>query len=183
MQRKVQWGCLVIPLYKLSASSTSAYGKYDPNGLIKSEFGRLNYNYDNRFLISGSIRQDANYTVFGPNKQKGVFWAVSGGWNIGEEDFFKKDVSFFNALKIRGSYGSLGNNNIPPYSYLATYSQFAGTSGPAANGGQNFAPDAPLLIGNSINSVPNPNLHWETVYETDLGIERRSTKKANSISL
>ena len=159
-----------------SASSTSAYGKYDPNGLVKSEFGRLNYNYDNRYLISGSIRQDANYTVFGPNKQKGVFWAVSGGWNIGEEDFFKSNVSFFNALKIRGSYGSLGNNNIPPYSYLATYSQFAGTSGPAANGGQNFAPDAPLLIGNSINSVPNPNLHWETVYETDLGIDGEALK-------
>ncbi|HEV3222790.1 MAG TPA: SusC/RagA family TonB-linked outer membrane protein [Puia sp.] len=158
-----------------SASTISVSGKDDPNGLIKSVFGRLNYNFDNRYLISGSIRQDANYTVFGPNKQKGVFGSVSAGWNIGEEDFFKHNVSFFNSLKLRGSYGSLGNSNIPPYSYVATYSQFNGSSG-IANGGQNFAPNAPLLIANSINSVPNPNLHWETVYETDLGIDGEALK-------
>jgi TonB-linked SusC/RagA family outer membrane protein len=159
-----------------SASTISTSGKDDPNGLIKSYFGRLNYNFDNKYMISGSIRQDANYTVFGPDKQKALFGAVSAGWNIGEEDFFRNSVSFFNALKLRGSYGSLGNSNIPPYSYLATYSQFMGTQGGFANGGQNFAPSAPLLIANSINSVPNPNLHWETVYETDLGLDGEALK-------
>ena len=158
-----------------SNSTISTSGQDDPNGLIKSYFGRLNYNFDNRYLISGSLRQDANYTVFGPNKQKAVFGAVSAGWNISNEDFFK-NVEFLNMLKLRGSYGSLGNSNIPPYSYLATYSQFMGTQGGFANGGQNFAPDAPLLIANSINSVPNPNLHWETVYETDLGIDGEALK-------
>jgi TonB-linked SusC/RagA family outer membrane protein len=158
-----------------SASTISTFGQEDPQGLIKSFFGRLNYNYDNRYLISGSLRQDANYTVFGPDKQKATFGAVSAGWNIGEEAFFKP-VTFFNALKLRGSYGSLGNSNIPPYSYLATYSQFMGTQGGFANGGQNFAPNAPLLIANSVNSVPNPNLHWETVYETDLGIDGEALK-------
>jgi TonB-linked SusC/RagA family outer membrane protein len=159
-----------------SASTISTSGKDDPNGLIKSYFGRLNYNYDNRYMISGSIRQDANYTVFGPDKQKALFGSVSAGWNIGEEDFFRNNVPLFNALKLRGSYGSLGNSNIPPYSYLATYSQFMGTQGGFANGGQNFAPSAPLLIANSINSVPNPNLHWETVYETDLGLDGEALK-------
>lgn len=153
-----------------SNSVISTYGKNDPNGLVKSFFGRLNYNYDNRYYISGSIRQDANFTVFGPNKQKGTFGAVSAGWNISDEAFFQKNVSLVNLLKLRGSYGSLGNSNIPPYYYLASYAQFNGTSG-IANGGQNFAPGAPLVIANSINAIPNPNLHWETVYETNIGVD------------
>jgi TonB-linked SusC/RagA family outer membrane protein len=153
-----------------SNSSISTFGKNDPNGLVKSFFGRLNYNYDGKYYISGSVRQDANFTVFGPNKQKGVFGAVSAGWNISDEAFFKDNVDIFNVLKLRGSYGSVGNSNIPPYFYLASYSQFRGTQG-IANGGQNFAPGAPLVIANSINAIPNPDLHWETVYETNIGVD------------
>lgn len=153
-----------------SSSSISVSGKYDPNGLIKSQFGRLNYNYDNRYYLSASVRQDANFTVFGPNKQKGIFTAASAGWNISGEQFFQSLLPVINALKLRGSYGTLGNSNISPYTYLASYSQFNGTSG-IANGAQNFAPGAPLLIANSINAVPNPDLHWETVYETNLGLD------------
>ncbi len=153
-----------------SNSAISTYGKHDPNGLVKSYFGRLNYNYANRYYISGSIREDANFTVFGPNRQKGLFGAVSGGWNISDENFFADALSVVNTLKLRGSYGTLGNSNIPPYYYLASYAQFMGTSG-IANGGQNFAPGAPLVIANSINAIPNPNLHWETVYETNIGID------------
>ena len=153
-----------------SNSSIGLYGKYDPNGLIKSTFGQLNYDYDGRYYLSGSIRQDANFTVFGPNKQKGTFGAASIGWNIGNEAFFRGALPVINALKLRGSYGTLGNSNISPYSYVASYSQFNGTSG-IANGGQNFAPGAPLLIANSINSVPNPNLHWESIYETNAGVD------------
>ncbi|WP_295128528.1 SusC/RagA family TonB-linked outer membrane protein [uncultured Chitinophaga sp.] len=153
-----------------SNSQITTFGKNDPNGLVKSWFGRANYNYDNRYYISGSIRQDANFTVFGPNKQKGTFGAVSAGWNISDEEFFKQNVSFINLLKLRGSYGSLGNSSIPPYAYLASYAMFQGTSG-NANGGQNFAPGAPLVIANSINAIPNPDLQWETVYETNIGLD------------
>lgn len=153
-----------------SNSAISTYGKNDPNGLIKSYFGRVNYNYDNRYYISGSIRQDANFLVFGPNKQKGTFGAVSAGWNISDEQFFKNNVNTINMLKLRASYGSLGNSNIPPYYYLASYAQFRGTSG-IANGGQNFAPGSPLTIANSINAIPNPNLHWETVNSTNIGVD------------
>jgi TonB-linked SusC/RagA family outer membrane protein len=153
-----------------SNSSISTFGKDDPNGLVKSYFGRLNYNYDNKYYISGSLRQDANFTVFGPNKQKGTFGAFSAGWNISDENFFKSNVDFINTLKLRGSWGTMGNSNIPPYYYLASYAQFRGTQG-IANGGQNFAPGSPLVIANSINAIPNPNLHWETVKETNIGID------------
>lgn len=154
-----------------SQSSISVYGKNDPNTLIKSIFGRLNYNFDNRYYLSVSARRDANFTVFGPNKQRGNFSAFSAGWNISEESFFKSAVPFINVLKLRGSYGSLGNSTMNPYTYLATYSMFQGAGGYQALGAQNFSPGGPLLIGNSINSIPNPNLHWETAYETNIGLD------------
>src|SRR6202012_260925 len=165
-----------LPDYSIvttSQSTTTATGEYDPNGLIKSYFGRLNYNYDKRYYVSGAIRQDANYTVFGPTKQKGVFGAGSVGWNISDEDFWKPLLGVVNSLKLRGSYGTLGNSNIPPYNYAAFYAAYAGVAGfgNTSVNGANFAPGAPLYIGSSINTIPNPNLHWETVKETNIGLD------------
>ena len=169
-----------LPNYSLVPTSNSTYtaqGNYDPQGLIKSYFGRVNYNYAGRYYLSGSIRQDANYSVFGPNKQKGVFEAASAGWNISDEDFFKGVSSAINLLKLRGSYGTLGNSAIPPYSYSSTYSEFGmQPGGSPALAGANFAPGAPLLIGNAINGIPNPNLHWETVTETNIGLDGEALK-------
>ncbi|MEI9956226.1 MAG: SusC/RagA family TonB-linked outer membrane protein [Ferruginibacter sp.] len=158
-----------------SQTSFSVYGKYDPNLLIKSYFGRVNYNYNGLYYISGSLRQDANFTVFGPNKQKGVFPAASAGWNISNEQFFKRFLTTINTLKLRGSYGQLGNSNIGSYSYVASYNQFAGGGGRSI-GAQNFAPGGPLVIANSINAIPNPDLHWETVNETNIGLDGEALK-------
>ncbi len=165
-----------LPDYSIvttSQSTTTATGTNDPNGLIKSYFGRLNYNFDKRYYLSGSIRQDANYTVFGPNKQKGVFAAGSVGWNISDEEFFKGLLPTVNSLKLRGSYWTLGNSNIPPYYYAAFYGQYSGIAnfGNTSVNGANFAPGAPLYIGSSINTIPNPNLHWETVKEVNIAID------------
>ncbi len=153
-----------------SASGITISGKNDPNALIKSYFGRLNYDYDKRYYLTGSIRQDANFTVFGPNHQKAVFAAGSVGWNISDEAFFKSALPYVNLLKLRGSYGTLGNSAINPYTYASTYTQFS-TQGGAASGGQNFSPGGSLVIANSVNSLPNPNLHWETVKETNIGLD------------
>ena len=154
-----------------SQSTATVSGKNDDNGLIKSFFGRLNYNYKSRYYLSGSIRQDANFVVFGPNKQKGVFGAFSAGWNVSEENFFTPLRTALSRLKLRGSYGALGNSNIPPYTYLASYSSFTGPNALGSLSGANFTPGGALDIGVTINSIPNPNLHWETVYETNLGID------------
>lgn len=153
-----------------SASQSSVTGYKDPNGLIKSEFGRLNYNYANKYYISGSIRQDENFTVFGPNKQKGTFDAASVGWTLSQENFFHDALPFVNLLKLRGSYGTLGNSAINPYTYAGLYTPFGGVSGFSTTG-QNFAPGSPYLITNSINGLPNPNLHWETITETNVGLD------------
>ncbi|MFY0254524.1 SusC/RagA family TonB-linked outer membrane protein [Chitinophaga sp. 30R24] len=154
-----------LPTYSFIQTSNTAFtvlGVNDPNGLVKSVFGRLNYNYDNRYYISGSIRRDANFTVFGPGKQAGVFPAASIGWNLSDESFFSSIKPAVNLLKLRGSYGSLGNSNIPGYLFLSTYSRI---------GMQNFAPNANPSISNSINFIPNPNIHWETLYETNVGVD------------
>jgi TonB-dependent starch-binding outer membrane protein SusC len=165
-----------LPDYSIvttSSSTTTATGTYDPNGLVKSYFGRVNYNFDQRYYLSGAIRQDANYTVFGPNMQKGVFTAASAGWNISDEDFFRGVAPVVSLLKLRGSYGSLGNSNVPPYTFAAFYGPYAGVLnfGNTSVNGANFAPYAPLLIGSSINTIANPNLHWETVKETNIGVD------------
>jgi len=165
-----------LPDYSIittSNSTTSATGEYDPNGLIKSYFGRVNYNFDKRYYISGSVRQDANFTVFGPQKQKGVFTAASAGWTISDENFFQTIAPTVSLLKLRGSYGTLGNSNVPPYTFAGFYGPYSGvaTFGNTSVNGANFAPGAPLLIGSSINTISNPGLHWETVTETNLGLD------------
>jgi TonB-linked SusC/RagA family outer membrane protein len=165
-----------LPDYSIittSASTTTATGTYDPNGLIKSYFGRVNYNFDQRYYLSGSIRQDANFTVFGPDKQKGIFTAASAGWNISDENFFAGLLPVVSLLKLRGSYGTLGNSNVLPYTFAAFYGPYSGVAnfGNTSVNGANFAPGAPLLIGTSINTIANPNLHWETVQETNIGVD------------
>ncbi|MGN8068624.1 SusC/RagA family TonB-linked outer membrane protein [Mucilaginibacter sp. 22184] len=153
-----------------SGSNLSIAGKTDNNGLIRSKFARLNYNFNSRYYLSGSIRQDANYTVFGPDKQKGRFAAGSAGWNISEEEFFKPLLRVINNLKLRGSYGELGNSTIPAYLYVSAYNQFNATNG-IASGAQNFSQGGPLIIANSVNAIPNPDLHWETIRETNVGLD------------
>jgi len=153
-----------------SQSGLNLAGTYDPQGLIQSQFARVNYNYNEKYFLSASIRQDANYTVFGPNKQKGVFPGISAGWAISQEPFFTAALPAINNLKLRGSYGQLGNSNIPPYYFTVPYQQNNISTG-IAGGAQGFAPGQPFQIGNTLTGIPNPNLHWETITETDLGID------------
>jgi TonB-linked SusC/RagA family outer membrane protein len=153
-----------------SASTLGLTGTYDPQGLIQSLFARVNYNFNERYFLAASIRQDANYDVFGPNKQKGIFPAASVGWTISEEPFFKSVLPGINSFKFRGSYGQLGNSNISPYSFTSSYSQFMTATG-ITGGAQGFAPGQPFQIANTLTSLPNPNLHWETITETDLGFD------------
>ncbi len=153
-----------------SAGQTTLSGGNDPNALIQSLFARVNYNFNERYFLSASIRQDANYTEFGPDKVKGVFPGVSGGWNISDEDFFQSAKNIFNSLKLRASYGSLGNSNIPPYSYSSVYNQNQLSSG-ISGGAQGFAPGQAYQIANTLTKLANPDVHWETVTETNIGLD------------
>lgn len=125
---------------------------YGENYLL-SGFGRLTYNYKEKYFLSGNVRQD-EYSALG--EKKGVFWGASAGWEIAQEGFWKaaKLDNVFSSFKIRGSYGKVGNiGGIGDYTPYSTYA--SGLYGGAAT----------LYFSN----VGNPNLKWETSLKTDVG--------------
>lgn len=137
-------------------------GGYDPNGLVKSFFGRLNYDYRKKYFATFSIRRDANFTVFGPGNQEGYFPGGSVGWAISEEPFFKKSLPIVNSLKLRGSYGTLGNSRIGAYRFLSIYE---------AVNAQNFTPGGAPILNYTQNTLANSDVKWETVHETNIGLD------------
>ncbi|TDQ30048.1 SusC/RagA family TonB-linked outer membrane protein [Tenacibaculum caenipelagi] len=83
---------------------------YSSDYRLEGYFSRLNYNFDNKYFLSGSFRRDAT-SVFSKQARTGYFYSVGAGWIISKENFMK-DVSFVNNLKLRGSYGEVGNDNL-----------------------------------------------------------------------
>lgn len=136
------------------AVGTDKVTQSTPNKLA-SVFGRLSYNYDERYMISGSLRYDGG-SIFGANNKWGVFPAISGGWLVSNEQFFKDlNFSWINTLKLRASYGVTGNNSI---SNTAAYpSLTAVTYGGSA--------------GYNANSLGNPDLGWEKTHSTDVAVD------------
>lgn len=125
-----------------------------PNKLA-SVFGRISYNYDDRYLLSGSLRYDGG-SIFGANNKWGVFPAISGGWLVSNEKFFQNfNLSWWNTLKLRASYGATGNNAI---SYTAAYPSLT-----AVNYGG--------MSGYNANSLGNPDLGWEKTHSTDIALD------------
>jgi TonB-dependent starch-binding outer membrane protein SusC len=122
---------------------------------LLSYFGRLNYDFAKKYLISANVRQD-EFSAFAPGQKRGFFWGVSAGWSLSEEIFFKEKLGdVVNYLRLRGSYGQVGNNQ--GISDFASQSLF--NSG--LHGTQ------PTFF---FTQAGNPNLSWETSNKTDLGI-------------
>ena len=125
------------------------------NTKLLSMFGRLSYSYDNRYMISASLRRDG-YSRFGSQNKWGWFPSVSGGWNIANEGFFKDaDLEWWNTLKLRASYGQTGNYGIPESAAYSTLT--AGTYG------GNLAYYA--------GAFGNTGLGWEKTHSTDVAID------------
>ncbi len=131
------------------------------SGMV-SFFARVNYTYDDRYLLTGTIRADGS-SKFKRGNQWGVFKAVSGAWRISEEHFWKgHDIAnVINGLKLRVGYGETGNNNIDSYSYATSLSL---TDYPV-NGVQG---SPAFVLGNTLG---NPDLKWETVVTSNVGLE------------
>jgi len=146
----------------LASGGQSVSGGYDPNGLVKSVFGRLNYDFNKKYYVTATVRRDGNFTVFGQDNQYGVFPAVSAGWNIDQERFFTKLSSIFSQLKLRASYGELGNSNIGDYNFATYYV-------PATV--QNFTPGGAAQVSYTQQSIANENVQWESTKETNIGID------------
>ncbi|TZF92831.1 SusC/RagA family TonB-linked outer membrane protein [Chryseobacterium panacisoli] len=129
---------------------------------LQSYFGRVNYNFDKKYFLTASLRADGS-TRFGDNNKYGYFPSVAAGWTISKENFLK-DVSFINELKLRGSWGETGNqeviNKITKASYLLSQSA-----------GYYLYDNLNLINGVQVVRTPNPNLKWEVVAQTNIGLD------------
>jgi TonB-linked SusC/RagA family outer membrane protein len=134
---------------------------YQPTS-TESFFGRLDYSYNDRYIIGATIRRDG-FSEFFPGQQWGTFPAISAAWRISQEDFLK-GVSWINDLKIIGSYGSAGNNsNISANNAYNAYSSGFGASYYGIGGGN------PVQQGFYQSQIGNPKTTWETDKITNVG--------------
>ncbi len=141
---------------------TNDGGGYD--WAIQSLFGRLTYNYDQRYLFEVTARYDGS-SRFPTDTKFGFFPSVAGGWRVSEESFWKENESlnfWFNSLKIKASYGVLGNNNIGNYPYQSVYS--LGTK-------QNYVFGGVYTQGAAVTTYVDPTLKWERTRTFDIGVE------------
>ncbi|SDL05091.1 TonB-linked outer membrane protein, SusC/RagA family [Pedobacter sp. ok626] len=138
---------------------TIAGGFVSPYSLI-SQFARINYSYNNRYLFQANVRRDGS-SVFAPGRQYGVYPSFSAGWRISEESFMKNQKVISN-LKIRGSWGQLGNANIPAYSWISTID---------VTGGAVFGNPQTRQPAYFPTQMSNDKVKWETTTTTDMGIE------------
>lgn len=151
-------------------------GGYDPYPLVKSFFARINYNYNGKYFASLSARRDADYIKFGPGNQVGYFPAASAGWNISEEEFFKPVLKTINFLKIRGSYGAVGNSAIPVYRFINGYGPYASAAGTSTSNAVTFSPDGSQIITYSLTNLANEKIKWETTKEWNVGVDGEAFK-------
>ena len=139
-------------------ASQSAYGGAEESAW-QSYFGRANYALDEKYLLSASFRADGS-SKFGANNRFGYFPSVSAGWILSREDFWKENLISF--LKIRASWGQNGNDQIGNYGYTTI-----------VNSGQNytFGPTQVITNGSVALTSANPDLKWETIEQTNFGMD------------
>ncbi len=136
-----------------------------------SYFGRLNYDYEGKYLAEFVFREDGSY-VFPPGSQFGFFPGISLGWRVSEEKFWKQNVHFINDLKIRGSWGQTGNDRIAPYQFAANFGY---------NGTYTFNQNT---VANTTSQVrtPNPNITWEVANQSNIGFDAKMLNGKLSVS-
>lgn len=130
---------------------------------LRSLFARLNYNYDLRYMIMASMRYDGS-TRFAENNKWGFFPSVSVAWNIANEAFWEDYKDLISSLKLRASYGGLGNQNIDNYMYIPKMSYDTSTLNYPWNGKD-------INLGYAITTLPSSHIKWETTVYKNIGID------------
>lgn len=136
---------------------TTAYANIGQPSRMVSFFGRAQYEYDNRYLLTASLRRDGS-SKFGKNNRWGMFPAVSVAYRISNESFWPEDF-VINSLKLRGSWGANGNNSISSNAALGIMSS------------ANYSLGGGLLNGYAPSSNDNDDLTWEKVYSWNVGAD------------
>ena len=140
----------------------SGVAGYAQENELQSYFGRVNYAFNNRYLVTASIRADGS-TRFGDNNKYGYFPSFALGWNITQENFLK-DIPAIENLKLRASWGQTGNQEVQNKLTKASYS-LSGADGYYLND------DLQLVNGVSVTRTPNPDLKWEVVTQYNVGFD------------
>ncbi|MDP4271569.1 MAG: SusC/RagA family TonB-linked outer membrane protein, partial [Bacteroidota bacterium] len=177
------WGNVTGPYSFTNYQSTGAGGNQTTafsrsEGGVLSYIGRLNYSYANKYLAEFLIRSDAS-TKFAPENYWGVFPSLSLGWVISEEPWFKKNVKFVDYMKIRGSYGLLGRDNVKAWAWAQFY-------GSETVKGPIFGTDPNAIAGPHFqipSAVPNRDSHWDKSYKSNLGLDLAFLNNRLSVTL
>lgn len=145
-----------------------------------SYIGRINYSYADKYLFEFLLRSDAS-TKFAPENYWGTFPALSAGWVISEENWFRENIKFIDFLKLRASWGLTGRDNIPAWQWMQVY------AGPDRNGGVVFGEGTNIdatsrLTINKTNSDVNRDVHWDKSYKFNFGIDARFLKQRLSVT-
>jgi TonB-dependent starch-binding outer membrane protein SusC len=148
-----------------SVQADQNFGGYEYDGATLSYFGRINYDYAGKYLLTALMRYDGS-PRFGPNYRFGTFPSFSVGWVLSEEGFVK-NIKAINFLKIRASWGVNGSDNIGDFRYVST-----------VGGGRNytFGTGDKLVNGISPNAIANPDLKWEQTTQTNFGFDAKLFK-------
>ena len=145
----------------LNASNTYVF-KTDQGSL--SYLGRLNYDYNGKYLLQFVFRTDAS-TKFAPANYWGFFPGVSAGWIVSKEDWFRDKFHYIDFLKIRASVGKTGKDNLKLWRWMQTYAY-------AADKGLGFGPNGGLLVGGlTPDATPNPEVTWDKTVKKNIGID------------
>ncbi|MDD4605853.1 MAG: TonB-dependent receptor [Dysgonamonadaceae bacterium] len=150
----------------ITANETSVGGAPWGEGAIASFFGRVNYDFQEKYMATFILRADGS-SNFARGKRWGYFPSVSAGWIVTNEAFMEETQSWMDFLKFRASWGQNGNASISPFQYLATISF-------DKKNGYYFGNDKTNLVtGGYADILPNPDVTWETSEQLDLGVDAR----------
>lgn len=156
--------------YNLDAATRNVYfplQAYDRSAII-SYLARANYDYQGRYLLTASVRTDGS-SKFGDGNKWGVFPSVAAAWRISDEPFLR-EASGLDNLKLRLSFGITGNQDIPSYSSLGQVRE------------ANYVFDEQKTIGQTLITVSNPDLKWETTAQTNIGLDATFWKGGLSVT-
>jgi len=136
----------------------------------RSFFGRINYAFQDKYLLEANLRYDG-VSRFAEENRWGVFPSFSAGWKLSEESFMQGVNPVIQNLKLRASWGKLGNSQIGNYDYMATY------------GGVNYSFNDLQVIGLAQNKYANPTLRWEETTQTDIGLDFNTFNNKMTVEL
>jgi len=157
----------VDPIYNPGVGQDLTLANNRPGGFafineLQSFFGRVTYQYNNKYLFTANFRADGS-SKFGDNNKYGYFPSFSFGWKISDEDFMQNSI--FSNLKLRAGWGLTGNQEIPPKITQALFTSLGSASYPLYPASGNYP------AGYAYTRLANPDIQWETSEQIDLGLD------------